>query len=142
MTPSLPRPDACGVVALLLVLATSVVAAPAAAQPGAAPAAAATTAAVAGDWGAYGRTALGDRHSPLDQVTAANVAGLKPAWTYHTGEREERYATRANTALEATPLMVDGTLFLSTPIGRVIALDPVTGAERWTYDPRIDRTTR
>ena len=35
--------------------------------------------------------------------------------------------------------MVDGTLYLSTPFGRVIALDPATGRERWTYDAHVDR---
>lgn len=129
----------------LIVLAALATAIPAAAQPAPstrpATAGAARDTGAVGEWSAYGRTALGDRHSPLGQITAANVARLEPAWTYHTGEREARYATRANTALEATPLMVDGALYLSTPIGRVIALDPVTGAERWSFDPRVDRTT-
>src|SRR5207244_605741 len=44
------------------------------------------------------------------------------------------------TAFEATPLMIDGMVFLSTPYNRVIALDPQTGRERWRYDPNIDRT--
>jgi quinoprotein glucose dehydrogenase len=43
-----------------------------------------------------------------------------------------------SSAFEATPILVDGTLFLSTPFDRVIALDPRTGAERWVYDPKID----
>ncbi len=42
----------------------------------------------------------------------------------------------ARTAFEATPIVVDGTLFLSTPFNRVIALDPETGQERWAYDPK------
>ena len=41
---------------------------------------------------------------------------------------------------EATPILVDGVLYVSTPIGRVSALDPTTGAERWTYDARVDLT--
>jgi quinoprotein glucose dehydrogenase len=43
------------------------------------------------------------------------------------------------TAFEATPLYVDGTLYVSTPLGRVIALDPVTGRERWVFDARVPR---
>ncbi|MBV9613702.1 MAG: pyrroloquinoline quinone-dependent dehydrogenase, partial [Acidobacteriaceae bacterium] len=43
------------------------------------------------------------------------------------------------TQFEATPLYIDGTLYLSTPLGRVIALDPVTGTSRWSYDPHIDK---
>jgi quinoprotein glucose dehydrogenase len=94
---------------------------------------------VDGDWPAYGRTSLGDRHSPLQQITRANVRRLEVAWRYHTGEASPEFATHAETALEATPLVVAGTMYLSTPLGRVLALDPVTGVERWRYDPQIDR---
>ena len=90
-----------------------------------------------GEWTAYGHDALGSRFSPLTQITRENVAQLKPAWTYRTGEADVE--TRKPAKFEATPLMVDGTLFLSTPFGRVIALDPETGKERWTFDARVDR---
>ncbi|HZW76448.1 MAG TPA: membrane-bound PQQ-dependent dehydrogenase, glucose/quinate/shikimate family, partial [Caldimonas sp.] len=66
------------------------------------------------------------------------MTNLHIAWTYRTGE-VGGVAPGAHTAFEATPLMVDGTLFLSTPYDRVIALDPETGAERWHYDPNVDR---
>lgn len=90
-----------------------------------------------GEWAAYGHDALGSKFSPLDQISRGNVAQLKVAWTYRTGELTTH--TRQPTKLEATPLMVDGTLYLSTPFGRVIALDPTTGAERWIYDAHSDR---
>jgi quinoprotein glucose dehydrogenase len=90
-----------------------------------------------GEWIAYGHDALGSRFSPLAQVTRENVARLTIAWTYRTGEAAVE--TRKPAAFEATPLMVDGTLYLSTPFGRVIALDPETGAERWTFDGHTDR---
>ncbi|HEX3867380.1 MAG TPA: pyrroloquinoline quinone-dependent dehydrogenase [Gemmatimonadaceae bacterium] len=89
-----------------------------------------------GDWTAYGRDALGSRYSPLAQITRDNVSRLAVAWTYRTGEIDE--TTRKPAKLEATPLMVDGTLFLSTPFGRAVALDPETGAARWTYDAHVD----
>ena len=89
----------------------------------------------AGEWPAYGRDAGGTRFSPLTQVTRDNVRQLAPAWTYHTGELAR---SDDRTRFEATPIMVDGTLYLSTPYGRVIALDPVTGRERWTYDAHVD----
>lgn len=89
----------------------------------------------AGDWTAYGRTSFGDRHSPLTQITPDNVSGLAVAWTYRTGEMEHTHQPHK---LEATPLMVDGTLYLSTPFGRAIALDPATGREKWRFDGRID----
>jgi quinoprotein glucose dehydrogenase len=43
-------------------------------------------------------------------------------------------------SLEATPIVVDGVMYLLTPIGRVIALDPETGRERWVYDAQVDRS--
>jgi quinoprotein glucose dehydrogenase len=91
----------------------------------------------ANEWPAYGRDAAGTRSSPLAQVTRDNVRRLAPAWTYRTGDfarSDER------TRFEVTPLMVDGTLFLSTPFGRAIALDPATGHERWSYDAHADAT--
>lgn len=100
--------------------------------------AAATTASAQtpSEWGAYGRDAFGSRFSPLTQITRENVSTLTVAWTYRTGDTAH---TRQTTKFEATPLMVDGTLYLSTPFGRAIALDPATGRQRWSYDARSDR---
>src|SRR6266851_5739064 len=65
----------------------------------------------ADDWPAYGRDGGGTRYSPLKQMAA----------------------------FEATPVLFEGNLYLSTPFDQVIALDPATGAERWKYDPDVDR---
>src|SRR5258708_37139102 len=92
------------------------------------------------DWASYGRTPYGDRHSPLHQIDTSNVSKLQVAWRFHTGEGAPEFKTRAPTALEVTPLVFRGTMYLSTPLGRVFALDPVTGIQRWRYDPQIDRT--
>ncbi len=86
-----------------------------------------------GDWPAYGRDAGGSRYSPLAQITRANVGRLRPAWVYRTGD-----LLRDRSRFEATPLVVDGTLYVSTPLARVIALDPGRGTERWSYDPHLD----
>src|SRR5262249_13109886 len=94
-----------------------------------------------GEWPTYGNDAGGTRYSPLAQIDRANVGRLRVAWTYRTGETGG-LTPWAFTAFEATPLMVDGTLFLSTPYNRVIALDPETGAERWRYDPGAGLTHR
>lgn len=93
-------------------------------------------------WPAYGREPGGMRHSPLTRINRENVGELATAWTYQTGELETYEGTElaSSAAFEATPLMVDGTLYLSTPTNRVIALDARTGAERWIFDPKIDRT--
>jgi quinoprotein glucose dehydrogenase len=92
------------------------------------------------DWSAYGRDAGGTRYSPLKQITRENVTGLKPAWEYHTGALTPKSDLNSKAAFEATPIMIDGTLYVSTPFNQVIALDPATGRERWKYDPDIDRT--
>src|SRR5690348_5829581 len=86
----------------------------------------------AGDWPNYGRTPGGERHSPLNQINRGNVAKLSLAWEFHTGEAGEQ--TGNPTALETTPLAVDGALYVSTPLGKVVALDPVTGKPRWARD--------
>src|SRR5687768_3257201 len=91
----------------------------------------------AGDWPNYGRTPGGDRHSPLAQIDRANVGKLTLAWEYKTGEVEIK--TGNPTALEATPLVIDGVMYLSTPLGKVIALDPVTGKQRWVRDVGVKR---
>ena len=94
------------------------------------------------DWPVYGRDAAGTRYSPLAQITPANVESLTVAWTYRTRETEPEFAAPASeeASLEVTPLVVDGTMYISTPLGRVMALDPATGAERWVFDAKIDRT--
>jgi quinoprotein glucose dehydrogenase len=90
-----------------------------------------------GDWPAYGRDPGGSRYSPLAQINRKNVSNLKVAWTYRTGAAEVKAASSRRAAFEATPILVDGLLFLSTPYNRVIALDPATGIEKWTYDPQV-----
>jgi quinoprotein glucose dehydrogenase len=84
-----------------------------------------------GDWPNYGRTPGGARHSPLTQIDRGNVARLALAWEYKTGEAAVETANP--TALEATPLVVDGFLYLATPLGAAVALDPVKGTVRWKH---------
>lgn len=109
------------------------------------------------EWPTYGHDKGGQRHSPLDQITPENVASLVPAWTYHmrpqqTEEEEAQAELEAQRAAEegvrpsffrqrsrfsgsqATPLVVDGRMYVSTPYGRVVALDPETGAEIWVTE--------
>jgi quinoprotein glucose dehydrogenase len=90
------------------------------------------------EWVAYGRDPGGQRYSPLAGINRQNVASLKVAWTLRTGDGYQPEHSRA-TAFEATPLYVNGTLYLATPLGHVIALDPETGAARWTYDAKVPR---
>ncbi len=93
-------------------------------------------------WTAYGGNFGGGRHSDLRDIGPGNVTRLGVAWTYHTGETSLEAAAEGKTAFEATPIVVDGLLFISTPFNRVIALDAETGSERWRFEPKVDRTTR
>ena len=90
-------------------------------------------------WDANGRDVQGTRYLPAREITRENVSRLEPAWTYRTGETDASFATEKETSFEVTPLVVDGTMYVGTPLGRVIALDPATGRERWVYDPKIAR---
>jgi len=95
-----------------------------------------------GDWPVYGHDAGGTRFSPAARITRDNVSRLVVAWTYRTGETDPQFKTDKETSFEATPLVVDGTMYLDTPLGRVIALDPASGRERWVFDPKIRRDVR
>ncbi len=90
------------------------------------------------EWPAYGRDGGGSRYSPLTEINRDNVKNLKIVWTYRTGAMEVKGRSAHNAAFESTPIFVDGTLYLSTPFNRVIALDPIKGTERWSFDPKVD----
>ena len=77
--------------------------------------------------------------SPPRRSPATTSAGSR--WPGPTGPAKpsQRFATKKPAAFEATPLVVDGTMFVGTPLGRVIALDAATGRERWVFDPKIAR---
>jgi quinoprotein glucose dehydrogenase len=86
---------------------------------------------------------VGGAHwSGLADITPANVASLEVAWTYRTGDVNDGGDGKAATAFEATPVMVDGVLYLSTPGSRVAALDADTGRHLWTFDPVLDRSAQ
>lgn len=92
------------------------------------------------NWPNYGNDPGGMRFSSLSQINSENVARLKVAWTFHTGDISDGSQDRRRSGFEATPIYVDGTLFFTTGFNRVIALDPENGKQKWAYDPKIDLT--
>src|SRR5512140_3837123 len=83
------------------------------------------------DWPSY----LGDNarshFSPLDQINARNVAQLKVAWTFHSGDaRDDNFSQ-----IQCNPLVVGGVLYGTTPQLKLIALEAATGRELWRFDP-------
>jgi quinoprotein glucose dehydrogenase len=112
----------------------------------------------ASEWPTYGHDPGGMRYSPLTQITPANVAQLETAWVYHMkpaaappavptpadpsgdpapqgrGGRGGRGGGAGGFASgETTPLVINGVMYVSTPYGRVVALDPTTGKEKWVF---------
>jgi PQQ-dependent dehydrogenase (methanol/ethanol family) len=83
------------------------------------------------NWASYGRDYTNQRYSPLTQISAANVGQLKLAWTYKTG---------LPYAFETSPIVVGGTMYFSTPLNHVVALDARTGQKKWEYSPTLAKT--
>ncbi|MEX0759955.1 MAG: membrane-bound PQQ-dependent dehydrogenase, glucose/quinate/shikimate family, partial [Tistlia sp.] len=92
------------------------------------------------DWPHYGRTPGGNRYVPLAEITPANVTELEQAWSYRTGDLRGP-GDPVETTYEVTPIKVGDTLYICTPHSIAIALDPVTGAERWRFDPGADKNS-
>lgn len=76
------------------------------------------------EWPSFGRNYSNQRFSPLSQINTANVSGLKPAWHYRSG---------VSATFQATPIVVDGVMYLSLPHNHVVALDAASGREIWRY---------
>ncbi|WP_182086896.1 membrane-bound PQQ-dependent dehydrogenase, glucose/quinate/shikimate family [Aureimonas sp. ME7] len=88
------------------------------------------------EWLAYGRSQAGQRYSPLADITPANVASLKVAWSFETGDKSQP-GDPEETTFQVTPLKIGERLYLCTPHQSVIALDATTGAEIWRFNPVI-----
>jgi len=86
-----------------------------------------------GEWHQYGRTDYGQRWSPLDQITPANVAELETAWTYRTGDVKQA-GDIGETTYQVTPIKVGNSLYICTPHNIAISLDARTGRENWRFD--------
>jgi quinoprotein glucose dehydrogenase len=121
------------------------------------------TASPSTEWPTYGHDSGGLRYSPLTQVTPGNVGQLQVAWVYHMrpapttpppaaaadgatpapapapppqGRGRGRGRGGSGFAVgQTTPLVIDGVMYITTPYGRVVALDPTTGKEVWVYQP-------
>jgi quinoprotein glucose dehydrogenase len=91
---------------------------------------------VSGDeWHHWGSNVGGQRYSPLDLLTPANVAGLKPAWTVNVGGIVGSYVEK----LETTPLKVGDSLFACTGYNDVLSIDAETGHVNWRYRHNPDK---
>ena len=82
----------------------------------------------ADNWLSYGRTYDEQRFSPLEQVNADNVGKLGLAWSVDLDTRRGQ---------EATPIVVDGVMYISTAWSKVMAIDAATGKVLWQFDPKV-----
>jgi glucose dehydrogenase len=82
------------------------------------------------DWPLHGLDYANSRFSPLAQIDTTNVGRLTRAWSLKTGVRG---------TFQATPVVRDGVMYVSTPFNHVLALDAATGAERWRYRHELQR---
>jgi quinoprotein glucose dehydrogenase len=86
------------------------------------------------EWPYFGGDQGGQRHSPLTDINASTVVRLRPAWQWKHWETPLADHGTTPGQFEATPLMIDGTLFVTTPYNSIAALDAETGRELWRFD--------
>jgi len=97
-------------------------------------------AATVAEWPEYGGDLGGGRYSPLAEIDRDNVNDLELAWEHRSGDVSDGSDGSTRTSLNATPIVVEGTLYYCTGLHRVYALDPETGEERWRFDPGVRHT--
>ena len=84
-----------------------------------------------GDWWLHGRTYTEQRNSPLTAINKENVSDLGLAWYYDLPDHRGQ---------EATPLVVDGVMYVVGAWSKVFAFDAQSGQSLWSYDPKVDKS--
>lgn len=104
----------------------------------------ATARALGEGWTSYGGDPGNSQYSPLNQIDRSNIGELRLAWQFRTGAVRNNPELKRFIDFQATPILLPaeagGHLALCDPFGKVFALDPETGTERWSWDPEIDKT--
>src|SRR5688572_13623202 len=86
-----------------------------------------------GSWLTYSGTYSGQRYSALAQITAANVAGLRPVWMYQLQKAG---------MFEASPIVADGVMYVVEPPTTVTALDVRTGRRLWSWAAKLPKDVK
>ncbi len=87
-------------------------------------------------WDTFHGQLSAQKYAPADQITPENVGDLERQWTVHTGDMSDGSGELPPTVWSATPIYANDTLYLGTPFYRILALDPETGEEKWSYDSK------
>ena len=92
-----------------------------------------------GEWHFFAGDPGSTRYSALDQISPANVDRLELAWRWDSvDDRIKDVAKRVRPGyFKNTPLMIDGLLYITTPLNQIAAVDPGTGETLWVSDPKI-----
>ena len=93
------------------------------------------------NWLTYYGAYDGQRYSTLDQINTENVKRLSPAWVFQCGSTG-LHSGKSTYSFEASPIVVDGVMYLSGWDGWVWAIDARTGSELWRYSTRSRTTCR
>ena len=83
------------------------------------------------DWPGYLGGNSRNHYSPLKQIDKSNVAQLKVAWEYHTGDD----VAGDNTQIQCNPIIINGIMYGTSPKLKVFALNASTGKELWQFNP-------
>ena len=98
------------------------------------------------DWSSYGKDPGGGHFSRANEITPENVKNLKKIWVHRSGDYHAGLNwtedvipnSSQQTSFQATPILVNETLYYCTPYNRVFALDSETGEEKWVFDPQVN----
>src|SRR5258708_37971108 len=97
-----------------------------------------------GEWPAYAGTNGSLRYSPLDLINMDNAGKLEVVWRWQSPDRDLRATgikASAPFSHESTPIMIGRTLYTSTSLSQIAAIDAATGKTRWVFDPHAYDTT-
>lgn len=102
-----------------------------------------STLSMAQDWPSYGGDNGSTKYKPFDQISAANVDQLTTVWSWDSVDNETVAANIAGGnaravpgSYKATPIVIDGVMYVPTSFGRVVALDARSGEQQWMFDTR------
>ncbi|MFZ3584953.1 PQQ-binding-like beta-propeller repeat protein [Loktanella sp. DJP18] len=87
------------------------------------------------DWTTFNGNLMAQKYSPVTSFTPETIGDLEQAWEIHTGDVSDGSGELPQTVWSATPIYANETLYLGTPFYRILALDPATGDQLWSYDP-------
>ncbi|GAB1266179.1 pyrroloquinoline quinone-dependent dehydrogenase [Aurantivibrio infirmus] len=92
-----------------------------------------------GEWRHYGGDGASSKYTPLSQINANNVNQLKIAWVWESLDNkllDDKVTRQRPSYYKSTPLLVNGTLYTSTSLNQVAAIDPASGETLWRFDPK------